>query len=233
MNLEYPPSTGNFNPTAPPSGYKGLYAFHKYWGKKPHEPIAYVINLLTNPGQLVVDPFVGSGTTGREALLQSRRFIGFDVNPIAVELTRLLIHPPDPNDVKNAAIEIQREVSDKILESYLLEDPSRHGSHYLWEGSRLLKVWTLSGRRRIEQDPVQHDLVLSKSYEDYKYTRMRAPRFFSNSRINSHPSMGISDIFTGRAQRNIDLLIDAIQACSPVVLPALMLCLTAGVWTNE
>ena len=228
MNLDYSPSTGNFNPKATPSGYKGLYAFHKYWGEKPHEPIAYAINLLTNPGQLVVDPFVGSGTTGREALIQSRRFIGFDVNPIAVELTRLLMHPPDANDVKKAAIEIQQEVSDKILESYLLENPGRHGSHYLWEGSRLLKVWALSGRRRIEQDPVKHDLVLSKSYENYKSVRMRVPRFFSNSRINSHPSMDINDIFTGRAQRNIDLLIDAIQGCSPIVRPALTLCLTAA-----
>ena len=30
-----------------PSGYKGFYRFHKYWGKKPHEPLAYVIEQLT------------------------------------------------------------------------------------------------------------------------------------------------------------------------------------------
>ena len=47
--------------TMAPKGYVGLYGFHKYWGKKPHEPIAYLIEQLSAPGQLVVDPFVGSG----------------------------------------------------------------------------------------------------------------------------------------------------------------------------
>ena len=35
---------------AAPEGYAGIYGFHKYWGKKPHEPIAYAIEQLTRPG---------------------------------------------------------------------------------------------------------------------------------------------------------------------------------------
>ena len=31
-----------------PAGYKGFYGFHKYWGKKPHEPLAFIIDLLTS-----------------------------------------------------------------------------------------------------------------------------------------------------------------------------------------
>ena len=26
-----------------PGSYKGLYAFHKYWGKKPHEVLGFII----------------------------------------------------------------------------------------------------------------------------------------------------------------------------------------------
>ena len=228
MNLAERSSYENSDPIAAPSGYKGLYAFHKYWGKKPHEPIAYAINLLTKPGQVVVDPFVGSGITGRESLLQSRRFIGVDINPIAVELTRLLIQPPDVKSIKGAALKIQHQVKDEILESYIVEKPDGYASHYLWEHDQLLKVWVLSGRRRMEREPTEHDYALSKSYADYKSVRMRAPQFFSNSRINSHPSMDVNDILAGRAQRNIDLLIDAIGTCSVDTLPALMLCLTAA-----
>jgi hypothetical protein len=56
--------------------------------------LAYVIDQLTKPGDIVLDPFSGAGIAAREALLRSRKFVGFDINPVAVELTRLLIHPP-------------------------------------------------------------------------------------------------------------------------------------------
>ena len=70
---------------AAPEGYAGIYGFHKYWGKKPHEPIVYAIEQLMRPGDIVVDPFTGSGASAREATIRNRRFIGFDVNPVAVE----------------------------------------------------------------------------------------------------------------------------------------------------
>ena len=35
----------------------------------------------SNPGDLVLDPFSGSGTTGKVALLNGRDFIGFDISP--------------------------------------------------------------------------------------------------------------------------------------------------------
>jgi transposase-like protein len=39
----------------------------------------YLIRQLTDPGALVVDPFSGSGTTGRAALGEGRRFIGAEI----------------------------------------------------------------------------------------------------------------------------------------------------------
>ena len=59
-----------------PKGYKGLYAFHKYWGKKPAECLAFLIEVLSEPGDLVVDPFLGFGAVAREALLRGRPFAG-------------------------------------------------------------------------------------------------------------------------------------------------------------
>jgi hypothetical protein len=48
-----------------------------------------LIKLLSFPGDLVLDPFVGTGTTAEAALILGRRFYGCDLNPIAVERTRL------------------------------------------------------------------------------------------------------------------------------------------------
>ena len=42
----------------------------------------------SNPGDVVLDPFLGSGTTGKMAVLTGRQFIGIDTSAEYVELTR-------------------------------------------------------------------------------------------------------------------------------------------------
>lgn len=44
------------------------------------------IRLTSKPGDLVLDPFIGSGTTGLVALQQGRRFVGLELNPEYVEI---------------------------------------------------------------------------------------------------------------------------------------------------
>lgn len=44
------------------------------------------LKLATRPGDLVLDPFVGSGTTGKVALNQGRRFVGIELNPAYVAI---------------------------------------------------------------------------------------------------------------------------------------------------
>ncbi|MBF2755000.1 MAG: type II modification methylase [Gammaproteobacteria bacterium AqS3] len=214
---------------AAPAGYKGLYGFHKYWGKKPHEPLAFVIEKLTKPNAVVLDPFVGSGTTAREALLRGRRFIGFDINPVAIALTRMLTRPPQVDDMRDALSEIERAVKDQILNSYRLNN-GQLATHFLWEEGDIVQVWArgLTGRAREERQPMQHDHKLSESFKGYQSRYMRCPQFFSNGRINTAPEMSLDDIMTGRAQRNLDLLLEAINDLPSDVRSALMLCLTAA-----
>jgi site-specific DNA-methyltransferase (adenine-specific) len=45
-----------------------------------------MIRLLTEPGDLVLDCFVGSGTTALAAIQEGRQFMGFDINPNSVRL---------------------------------------------------------------------------------------------------------------------------------------------------
>ena len=53
-----------------------------------------IILLTTNPGDLIVDPFVGSGTTGIAALNTGRRFIGMEIDTEYFDMAseRLLDH---------------------------------------------------------------------------------------------------------------------------------------------
>jgi len=42
--------------------------------------------LASKPGDLVLDPFIGSGTTGVVALKLDRRFVGIELNPDYVQI---------------------------------------------------------------------------------------------------------------------------------------------------
>ena len=41
----------------------------------------YLCRLVTPPGGTVLDPFMGSGSTGKAAALEGFGFIGIDINP--------------------------------------------------------------------------------------------------------------------------------------------------------
>lgn len=49
----------------------------------------FFINLMTEPSDLVLDPFCGSGTTLLASSMLERKFIGMDIYPQYVEISRL------------------------------------------------------------------------------------------------------------------------------------------------
>ncbi len=59
------------------AGYEGGNEFRG--GKKPEEWIRFLLSLTTNPGDLVLDSFLGSGTTAAVAQKMGRRWIGIEM----------------------------------------------------------------------------------------------------------------------------------------------------------
>ena len=55
---------------------------------KPVELMRYLIRLVTPKGGTVLDPFMGSGSTGCAAMLEANQFIGIDITPEYVEIAR-------------------------------------------------------------------------------------------------------------------------------------------------
>ncbi len=51
-------------------------------------PVRHWVRQVSEPGDLIVDPFLGSGTTAVAAVLEGRRFLGCDIDPACVETTR-------------------------------------------------------------------------------------------------------------------------------------------------
>ena len=59
-----------------------------YPTQKPEALLERVILASSNPGDLVLDPFAGSGTTLAVAQRLGRRYLGMDASPVAIELAR-------------------------------------------------------------------------------------------------------------------------------------------------
>src|SRR3954470_24270872 len=59
-----------------------------YPAEKPSEVSDVLIEQSSLPGEIVADPFMGSGSVGAAALQRGRRFLGNDLNPEAVQIAR-------------------------------------------------------------------------------------------------------------------------------------------------
>lgn len=55
---------------------------------KPTDLMRYLVRLVTPPGGLILDPFMGSGSTGKAAVLEGFRFVGIDIDQAYIEIAR-------------------------------------------------------------------------------------------------------------------------------------------------
>lgn len=227
------PSTLHLNQPdtkADPATYKGLYAFHKYWGKKPVELVSYLIENLSAPGDLVIDPFLGSGAIARESLRLNRRFAGCDLNPSSVELSRLTCELPTAQEYASAITHIETRLAPLVQKLYELEDGGV-GSHYLWDGEVLRTIWTypVTKKRRVELKPSAFDFEVISRYKGYETTDLRRLCTYANSRINAVQGMDWHDFFTDRALIVIESIVREARAIeNPRLRRAVILTLTSS-----
>ena len=73
---------------------------YSYPAKYTVEMIEYYINKYTKKNDYILDPFVGSGTTLLAARWLNRKAIGFDINPIAYQISKVKINTYTKDDKK-------------------------------------------------------------------------------------------------------------------------------------
>jgi len=91
-----------------------IYNMHTYWSKKPHDAIRQYIRHYTKPGDLVLDPFCGSGGTALAALMEGRKAIAIDRSPAATFITKNYCTPVDVEELQEAFEELKRKVKPEI-----------------------------------------------------------------------------------------------------------------------
>jgi DNA modification methylase len=84
--LAVPDIGGVMNVFETSDGWSEAKRYHK-WGQDVNT-CRYYIEYFSRPGEIVLDPFVGGGTTIIAAELIGRRAVGFDIDPQAVQTTK-------------------------------------------------------------------------------------------------------------------------------------------------
>jgi DNA modification methylase len=91
-----------------------IYNMHTYWSKKPHDAIRQYIRHYTRPGDLVLDPFCGSGGTALAALVEGRKAVAIDRSPAATFITKNYCAPVDADELQEAFEELKAKVKPEI-----------------------------------------------------------------------------------------------------------------------
>ncbi|CAK2410254.1 putative DNA methylase [Vibrio crassostreae] len=149
-----------------------IYHIHKWWAKRLGSVFRSIVSgsLAENEwpdfhsnqnyqGSVILDPFMGSGTTLGEAAKLGAKVIGCDVNPVSTFLVRQALTNVDTQTLTDEFDSIEENVKDEILGYYKTIVPGTNqptqALYYFW----VKEVQTPSG----ERIPLLSSYVFSKN----------------------------------------------------------------------
>lgn len=116
-----------------------LYHIHKWWATRLGSVFrGIVLGALSEPGtdiwtefykthdladKVVLDPFMGSGTTLGEAVKLGAKAVGCDINPVSTFLVRQAFTPSSETALREAFKRLERDVAPEIRRYYQTRDP--------------------------------------------------------------------------------------------------------------
>lgn len=98
-----------------PNPNRATHLIHPYPAKLlMHIPYFFLSNtILSQPGDIVLDPFCGSGTVLLESMLAGRNAIGVDVNPLARLISKVKTTPLDLKKLNGCIARLQDRIPDE------------------------------------------------------------------------------------------------------------------------
>ncbi|NOX57135.1 MAG: site-specific DNA-methyltransferase [Planctomycetes bacterium] len=131
------------------------------------------IDRLTKPGDVVLDPFCGRGTTPFQAILMGREAIGCDINPVAWCVSQSKTNPPTLAAIRRRVTMLEAEFRPKDWESQRRQLPKFF--RYAYEPATLRQLLYLRGRlrwRRSKTDCMIAALILGSLHGESNRSSM-------------------------------------------------------------
>ena len=101
-------SAGDLWHSVSPRWGHALHTMCSYHGMFPAKVAHHFIQRYSVPGDVVLDPFSGRGTTALQARVNGRRAICNDLNPLAYVLSRAKINPPSWESAQSFLSELEK-----------------------------------------------------------------------------------------------------------------------------
>jgi len=106
-----------------PKKHTSTYLMHKFWARKPYNVVSDYIEHYSKKGEIVLDPFCGSGVTAIEAIKSGRKAIAIDIDPLAIFVARMTALPVDLTKFEQTFKEIESKVKGAIVDLYRIKCP--------------------------------------------------------------------------------------------------------------
>lgn len=201
-----------------------LYDSHIYWSQKPYNICDILINAFSKKGDIVLDPFMGSGVTLLQAIKKStgRIGIGCEINDAPLFIVNTLLKKYDPVKFKDLSSHFLFEIkkllpyyytvcphcgSKAVITSVVFDKPSRNSD---------IEIKTINFRCSCTSKGV-------KKPDKFDYDNMninekilfiKNEKLIPNSKIAVYENQGIDQIFTGRNYTVLDKIIGIINSLS-------------------
>ncbi len=123
--------------------YRPAYYIHKWWARRTgvtfraillgtllpegYSPLDFLYQAHNFQDAVILDPFMGGGTTVGEAVRLRARVIGVDINPVAWFLVKKIVEPVSLHALDRAYRELEEKVSAEILRLYQTNCPACGG----------------------------------------------------------------------------------------------------------
>lgn len=128
----------------PAKAHPAHYMMHKYWGRKSHNVISEYIKNYSKEGEIVLDPFMGSGVVIIESLKLNRFAYGIDLNPLSKFITQNSVESIDISNFEKIFFKIFLNNLDKFENLYNTNCPNCNSKSTLlnsvYEVDKIIRV---------------------------------------------------------------------------------------------
>jgi len=212
----------NLNYALVAKAHTSMYLMHKYWARKPHNVVSEYIKFYTKEGDIVLDPFSGSGVTAIESIKAGRKAIAIDLNPVSTFMTRCTAMPVEINKIKETFEDVKNKCKSQIEKLYKTKCKKCGGDSIIlatiWDRNKKnpleIRYYCGKCKKRNSKTIDNEDLKLIKDIEGieilYWYPKTKLA-YNGNGFMKREKSESIEDLYTKRNLMSLSILYNEIE----------------------
>ncbi len=180
----------------------GVYGIHPYPAMFHFLLVKQIIQDFSKKYDLIMDPFMGSGVVAIESIINARNFIGYDINPLAILITRVRATPIPQEKLLKALYEVE-----SIYNKSEIEEVDFYNIHYWFDEYVIAQLSKLrKAIFSIEDDKIKdfYKVVFSETVR--KASKTRYNEFKLLRKKNEDNNVNVLKIFREISLKNIGLL---------------------------